>query len=801
MHSAFTHLAVGHDWPLAVLALGVCFLASFTAVGVFHHARSVGGRSGSAWLAAAAVATGCGIWATHFIAMLAYEPGVPVAYGTGLTMLSLLIAIVVAGAGLAVAARPRSAGLVGGAIVGIGIAGMHYTGMSALEVPGRIVWDPALVAVSVVLGVAFAVAAFAMAVRRDQWRSRLIAALLLTLAIVTHHFTGMMAAEIVPDPTIVVDDPLSLSPGLLALTIANAAVAILGLSLAAAFADRKVRRKDRQTATAVNNMTQGLLMFDANARLVLWNDRYVEMYGMSTAVVRVGCSHRQLIDHRKEIGVFSGDPESYCRGNLARVAAGDPWSFVLELPDGRSIQTIQQPLPEGGWVSTHEDITQRRNAERQIEYLAHHDPLTGLPNRASSSAFLANALETAAQQRNQLAILCIDLDRFKEVNDVFGHAAGDVLLKKVAERLKSVADGAFVARLGGDEFSVVITDARQPAAAEELAARLQAAMAAEIDIGGLVVLTGLSIGVAVYPSDGTDAAVLLANGDAALYRAKREGRGCVCFFDAGMDKHIRERRVLAHELRLAIESGQVSLFYQPQARTNGDITGFEALARWHHPVRGLIGPDIFIPIAEDNGLIIQLGERILRDACREAATWDPPLQIAVNLSPVQFRHGDLPALVHSVLLETGLAPQRLELEITEGVLIGDFSRAISILRRLKTLGVRIAMDDFGTGYSSLSYLQSFPFDKIKIDRSFITRLDDNPQAPAIIRAVIGLARGLSLPVSAEGVETSDQLAFLQGEGCDEIQGYFIGRPQDIDDYADVIGKPNLPGLKRISRAL
>jgi EAL domain-containing protein (putative c-di-GMP-specific phosphodiesterase class I) len=280
----------------------------------------------------------------------------------------------------------------------------------------------------------------------------------------------------------------------------------------------------------------------------------------------------------------------------------------------------------------------------------------------------------------------------------------------------------------------------------------------------------------------------MANADAALYRAKAEARGTVRFFAAEMDKHLRERRALQHDLRVALARGEMTLHYQPQASITGEIIGFEALARWKHPTRGFVSPGQFIPLAEDSGLIIPLGEWILRQACREAASWLKPLQIAVNLSPVQFRHGDLPALVHSVLLETGLAPGRLEIEITEGVLIDDFTRAVSILRRLKALGVRIAMDDFGTGYSSLSYLQSFPFDKIKIDQAFVANLERNPQSAAIIRAVIGLGRGLDLPVVAEGVETAAQLDFLTHEACNEVQGYFIGRPAPIDRYADLIGR-------------
>ncbi len=298
----------------------------------------------------------------------------------------------------------------------------------------------------------------------------------------------------------------------------------------------------------------------------------------------------------------------------------------------------------------------------------------------------------------------------------------------------------------------------------------------------------MSVGVAIYPHDGADAATLLSNADAALYRAKAEGRGTIRFFAVEMDQQLRKKRSLQHDLRSALERNEFRLFYQPQATTGGEIIGFEALARWYHPKRGVVPPAEFIPIAEESSLIMSIGEWVLREACAEAASWPRPLQIAVNLSPAQFKQGDLPGLVHSILLQTGLSPSRLELEITEGVLIGDFNRAVSILRRLKNLGVRIAMDDFGTGYSSLSYLQSFPFDKIKIDRSFIANLHLNHQSAAIVRAMIGLARGLEVPVVAEGVETSEQLDFLAQESCSEIQGYLIGKPSPITAFAEMVGR-------------
>src|SRR6201996_3491745 len=443
-------------------------------------------------------------------------------------------------------------------------------------------------------------------------------------------------------------------------------------------------------------------------------------------------------------------------------------------------------------IKTHEDVTDRRQTESRMAHMAYHDGLTDLPNRAAFLQALAQMIEACAGTDEEFAVLSVDLDGLKEVNDVFGHAIGDKLLIEVSRRIQAAARGGVVSRLSGDEFGLII-DGKQPVAGRLLAEQLADAMSREFLIDGKSVRTGVTTGISVFPHNGSDAAALLANAGAALFRAKAQSRGTISLYEPEMDQQIRDRRVLHQDLSLAIKNGELSLYYQPQAISRhtvaeSEVVGFEALARWMHPVRGFVPPSDFIPLAEESGLIVEMGEWILREACREAASWPLPLQIAINLSPAQFMHGDVVGLVHSILLETGLAPGRLELEITEGVLIEDFDRGLALLRRLKSLGVRVSMDDFGSGYSSLSYLQAFPFDKIKIDRAFVMNLGRNPQSASIVSAVIDLAHGLDMSLGAEGVETREQLAFLTSEDCDAVQGYLIGKPLPIGQYAALVGR-------------
>jgi diguanylate cyclase (GGDEF)-like protein/PAS domain S-box-containing protein len=551
--------------------------------------------------------------------------------------------------------------------------------------------------------------------------------------------------------------------------------------------------------TVIENVPMPIIVKTAKeSRFTLINRAGEELFGFSREEI-IGKTPHDIFDDERANRVLTQDTESLLSERPLIVlghSINSPKQGVRLVTTKRVSIKGTDGKPEY-ILSLIDDVTERRQAEQRIAHMAHSDSLTDLPNRAAFNELLTSTLTSAEVEGRSFAILCMDLDGFKGINDAYGHAVGDLLLCQVADRFRIAADGTFVARLGGDEFTI-IADIGERSRVAQLADRLLAAFADDFEVDGHLLTQATSIGIAIYPTDGADAKTLVSNADAALYRAKAEGSGCFQFFDAEMSGRLHERAALQNDLKSAIQHNELQLHYQPQTKMNGEITGFEALARWTSPKRGVVSPAEFIPAAEESGLILMLDEWVLREACREAASWDTPLNIAVNISPVDFRHGDLPRLVHSILLETGLAPRRLELEITEGVLIDDLSRAVSILLRLKSLGVRIALDDFGTGYSSLSYLRAFPFDRIKIDRSFISDLDSNHHSTAIVHAVVGLGRSLNIPTLAEGVETQAQHAFLMQEGCDEAQGYLTGRPLAIVNYADVVGRKSLVPKKALA---
>jgi len=538
--------------------------------------------------------------------------------------------------------------------------------------------------------------------------------------------------------------------------------------------DQRLAAERRQLSVAVNNIPQGLVLYDSSARIIICNQPYIEMFALSPDVAKPGCTMQRLIQHRKETGSFDGDVDEFCNAIIQTVSLGKATRQLTEAPGGRAIEIINRPLKSGGWVATIEDVTERRRADEKIAHLAHYDGLTDLPNRILFRERLERSLK-AIRPGEQLAVLYIDIDEFKSVNDALGHPIGDELLKGVAERLRGClkeTDGA--ARLGGDEFAVIQTAIKDRSETTQLVDEIHFAIRQPLECMGHLITTDASIGIALAPGDGVDLDQLLKNADLALYGAKGDGRRTYRFFEAGMDQRARARRSLELELRQAISDGSLETYYQPVVNLeDGKVSSCEALLRWRHPERGMISPAEFIPIAEDSGLINQLGPWVLNTACAEAATWPDHVRVAVNVSPVQFRSPSLALNVAAALAACGLPASRLELEITEAVLIRDDEAALDMLHQLRKLGVRIALDDFGTGYSSLSYLQRFPFDKIKIDRSFIRDIAGPGASSSIVQAVVNIAAASDMTTTAEGVETEQQRNLLYILGCTEMQGYLF----------------------------
>ena len=780
MQNVVSTLIDHHDLRLVAVAALVCALSAFAGITLLTHARRTEGAMAKVWIGVAAVAVGFGIWATHFVAMLSFSSGIPTGYDLSLTLVSLGIAVAIVGGGLlfATIGKRRSDALLAGAIVGIGISAMHYVGMSALLIGGAIAWDPYVLGASLLLGIAFGAAALYVGTRSFDLRSRLAGAALLTLGIVSMHFTGMGAAGF--ENCYAVVSETDATPTWLSLVVAVASILILCAALGGTYLDLRDRRRTEAETDRMKGLAdaavEGLLV-SRDQIIVTANASFGKLVGLDTDAV----AGRGLVDFLppKTIGALAEHPNTAVE---AEMVTADGSCLPVEL--------ILREVDFGG--SPHQaiairDLSARKRAEQHIRFLAHHDPLTGLPNRASFARALEDEIAHARRHEQSFAVLCLDLDRFKEVNDLFGHPVGDTLLQRVGQVLLKNAEGlGSAARLGGDEFAVLLTNVQTAGRAGRIAEQLLDAFRTDNERAGSGAMISASIGIAMFPDNADTAEHLMTYADTALYRAKLEGRGIYRFYETAMGAEVRERRLLEHDLRHAVSRNQLRLVYQPQVDIqSGEVTGFEALVRWTHPERGEVSPGVFIPVAEESGLILQIGEWVLRTACAEAARWASELSIAVNVSAVQLHSPAFSQMLLEVLLQTGLKPERLEIEITETALVRDITRAVATLRQVRGLGVHIAMDDFGTGYSSLANLRAFPFSRIKVDQSFIRSVDSNDQSAAIVRAVLGLGSGLNVPVVAEGVERPEELEFLRGEICQSAQGYLLSRPQEISVFAEL----------------
>ena len=768
----YTCLTEDHNLWLVLLAAVICVVGAWTTVRLSNRIRQRSRGQKLAWLFLGAVASGATIWCTHFVAMMAYQPGVPVAYEPIMTGVSLAIAVLGCTVALAVGAvRHRLAPPIAGALFGAAVTAMHYAGMSAFAMDAEVLWSTAYLATSVIAAIAIGAVAWSLAARQETLKNHAIASAAFVLCIVSLHFTGMAAMTILPfaptDSATTADDVSHL----MALGVAGVAFLVLGISVATHVIDTQMALQNR---SRLNDLMEGSvdgMVVVRDGQIININTALAEMWGGSVSDL-MGRSITSLIDEAHAI-----EPGILTQGLLTRPDQEPiPVEIAVRQESGETDQSL---------IFAVRDLRTRLAQERRISHLARNDGLTGLPNRTSFLEKLERSVE-ALKPGESLALLAIDLNRFKEVNDLYGHAAGDRLLTHVANQMRSaLRDNEFVARQGGDEFVVLATGVDREGAMSA-AERLRDAIMVPIEIDHAEVGCGAAIGIALYPDDAKVISSLINDADLAMYRAKTMLTRPICFYEETMDEAVRNRRRLTQQLREALDNNQFELHYQVQGSLGtGKVTGYEVLLRWRQADGSFIPPDQFIPLAEENGLILPIGEWVLRRACVEAAQWAEPYKIAVNLSPVQLAHTDLPRLVHQILIETGLKPSLLELEITETAMIADLDRTTHVLRQLKLLGVSVAMDDFGTGYSSLSTLRAFPFDKIKLDRSFMSELSDSPQSQAIIRAVLALGESLEIPVLAEGVETHEQLSFLRDQGCDEVQGYLLGRPQREAEHSDL----------------
>lgn len=784
MYRVYQCIAIDHDLSLVLVAAAICALGILASM--FVIGRAISSERTLVWSILAGICLSATIWSTHFVAMLAYLERITMSYDALLTIASFVVGglLITAGVVLAVHRRQRSEAVIAaGVLAGAGVVLLHFIGMAAVRLPGHLEYDGDLVAASIVFSLAFGAAAFYVGiVGRDPGGvigNRYGGGLLLLLMTVSLHFTAMGAVNVVLDPLEAALSP-GFSRGSLVVAVTLATVSVLIIAIASVLVDQRMSSQLAAEAERFRTLADG--SFEG---IVIHADGVVRDYNpaFQSIVAADGEPPTKLSDCIPE-GVLSeivADPGTPREIQLKRMT-GDRLQVEI---CGRSIR-----LSDGseGQLLAVRDISMRKKAEAQLSHLALHDQLTDLANRRLFIELAGKQISHARRNGVQFAIHAIDLDGFKLVNDMHGHESGDALLMEVSRRLKQcLRDEDVVARFGGDEFVVLETGTSQPTDAMTVATRLLDTISAPIQLPDAEVVISGSIGIAVFPQDGSDIEDLLRNADTAMYRAKADGKSTYRFFESEMDAALVVRRRLESRLRQAISDQRLDVVYQPlvDSQTQAPL-GFEALLRWHDDELGPVSPADFIPVAEETGLIVSLGDFVLRRACADAARWPAPLRVAVNLSAVQFKRPGLVQSVQNALAESGLDGSRLDLEITESTLIENRDQVLAILQQLKAMQVHISMDDFGTGYSSLSYLQSFPFDKIKIDRVFVSELEKSQRNSSIVEAVVAMGRSLSMKVVAEGVETDEQAAMLGTMRCDELQGFLIARPMAANEVLGFI---------------
>ena len=764
----------GHEPRLLLLAAVFAMTAS---LGVFRLRARMSATRGlvrTAWIFLCGLEAGGAIWASHFIGLLAFHPGVAFGFDTLRVLESLLVSVVASAVafGVAWSGREGLRMIAGGLLLALAIAATHYVSLTAYVVRGEIAFEGLGVWASVLVALVLSTAALIAGDTGDRRWRQIAGAALLSLAVGALHLVGMRAMTITPSAAAL---PAGLiDGGVLGLVVTLLGVLMTLVGVGAAYIDdagsREALERSRRLTDAAR---EGIVVLDAEGRIVDANTAFSKLAGVSVEALQ----GRALVGDLLSLDGRALEHERTCEAAL-QPDGGE--AFPVEV----HASALALPAATGAAVAVR-DLRERREAERMIRHLAEHDAMTGLANRAVLRRLISSGIERGGE--GQIMLICLNVDNSKEINESLGHAMGDALLNKVAARLKRFEDAGqcTAGRVGGNEFALVLNGARDAGVMEasNFLNRLGRVLRRPFEYEGRAIEPRISIGVAGYPFDAQTAADLMLHADLALKEARESGEP-FCFFSHQYQDALTARRELLTDLRAGLRRRELVVFYQPQSEAEtGRISGFEALVRWRHPERGLLGPDRFIPLAEEHGLIAELGEQVLRRACADAAAWPRSMSVAVNLSALQLGDPGIVTLVHEVLIETGLSPSRLELEITETALTRDFQAALDALRRLKALGVRIAMDDFGTGYSSLSTLHSFPFDKIKIDKSFVDGLGKLERSTVIVRSVLGIGRGLGMPVVAEGVETPAQRDILRAEGCAQLQGYLIGKPVPLEAHA------------------